>query len=799
VSPLVTHEPAETPAGSPPASRVTEPISPWARRRGRITLPSGAEIALAGVTAAAVVGMARLFSDGSFLAPLLLVVVASHGLALVLRRLGVNLLLAALFSGLGLLLVLGWVVEPGSLTFGLPLGQTWQAIQADLADASEQFGRVRAPTPAATGFVLACAVATWVAAFAADTFAFRARARFESLVPSFVVFLFGAVLGANRFRLTSAVVYLAAVLIFAVLGDPARNSSRAWFAGRSGSGNRALLRAGGSAALVAVFAALIVGPRLPGADDPGVVTLNDAGSGSQSRKTMSPLVDIKSRLVEQSNTEMFTVSSEEESYWRLTSLERFDGSTWSPVGSYELAQGRLPSGASRSRVETVVQQFEVGALASPWLPAAYLPQRLDGVEGVRFDSDSASLLTDEETSDNLRYSVESALPRITAADLAAATPALSPAQRRRYLDLPDDFPASVTAAARQVTAADAAKCQSLGCSPEEASIGRLSPYHQARALQDWFRSEFEYSLEVQGGHGDDAIEEFLSVRRGYCEQFAGTFAAMARSLGLPSRVAVGFTPGTRGADGLYRVTGREAHAWPEVYLAPTGWVPFEPTPGRSIPGGEAYTGVEASPATPAGLEAIAPLDVTPSTVAGPPGAAAPTTAPTADSPAPPSAASGTSGWRSTVARMVALLAVVAYLAGVPLAHRLRRSRRRDRATNPTARVLLAWTEAEEDMARAGLAPRPAETAGEYADRASGGTEPATGTALVELAGEVSTAAYSPLGADEHAAARAETAAAAVRSAVSDDLGPVRTALWSLDPRPLLAAGTRSLRSTIPRA
>ena len=75
------------------------------------------------------------------------------------------------------------------------------------------------------------------------------------------------------------------------------------------------------------------------------------------------------------------------------------------------------------------------------------------------------------------------------------------------------------------------------------TAGATTAYDQARALQDWFRAEFEYSLEVPAGHGSSAIEAFLQRRAGYCEQFAGTMAAMARAVGLPARVAVGFTPG----------------------------------------------------------------------------------------------------------------------------------------------------------------------------------------------------------------------------------------------------------------
>ena len=106
-------------------------------------------------------------------------------------------------------------------------------------------------------------------------------------------------------------------------------------------------------------------------------------------------------------------------------------------------------------------------------------------------------------------------------------------------------------------------------------------------LQDWFRTEFTYSTDIPDGHGNSAIESFLEDRVGYCEQFAGTFAAMARSLGIPARVAVGFTQGELQDDGSYLVLGRNAHAWPEVWFDGYGWVPFEPTPGRGMPGAEA--------------------------------------------------------------------------------------------------------------------------------------------------------------------------------------------------------------------
>src|SRR5207247_4388853 len=108
-----------------------------------------------------------------------------------------------------------------------------------------------------------------------------------------------------------------------------------------------------------------------------------------------------------------------------------------------------------------------------------------------------------------------------------------------------------------------------------------TPYTKAKALQDYLRNNFRYDLNVPAGHGDDALQRFLFVtKRGYCEQFAGAYAAMARAVNLPSRVAVGFTTGDLTPDGSYSVRGYHGHAWPEVFLTGYGWVAFEPTPGR---------------------------------------------------------------------------------------------------------------------------------------------------------------------------------------------------------------------------
>ncbi|WP_324277394.1 transglutaminase-like domain-containing protein [Blastococcus brunescens] len=102
-----------------------------------------------------------------------------------------------------------------------------------------------------------------------------------------------------------------------------------------------------------------------------------------------------------------------------------------------------------------------------------------------------------------------------------------------------------------------------------------------RSIQDFLTDRdngFIYSLSTSPGTTGDDLVDFLRLRRGYCEQYAGAMAVMVRAAGVPARVALGYTPGTEQPDGSRLITSDDAHAWVEVYFEDLGWVPFDPTP-----------------------------------------------------------------------------------------------------------------------------------------------------------------------------------------------------------------------------
>ncbi|HVM01563.1 MAG TPA: DUF3488 and transglutaminase-like domain-containing protein, partial [Acidimicrobiales bacterium] len=563
-----------------------------------------ATLALAAVTAAVAVGMGRLFAGTSYLAPLLGAAGVAHAGMWAGRRYRWPLAASALAAVGGAALVATWSLFPETATLRVVPGPATLAAGRDaLAAAWRDFGTVVAPTAATDGFLLAAMVGLATTAVLADWAAFRMRVLFEAVVPSFTLFVFTATLGDDGRRSLMVALYLATLLPFLVLHRAGLESEgTSWFASRARGGPGALLQGAAGLVLVAVAAAVVVGPRLPGAAAEALVDWRGDGPGGRGRRTtVSPLVDIRGRLVDQSRTEVFTVRADQRAYWRLTSLDTFDGRIWSSDASYQPVGERLPPperGAAEAPGDHFEQEFTIRSLSSIWLPAAYRPERVEGAGDVSYNDDLGSLITGEDTTDGLTYRVQSTAPGLDAEALAGAVAAPRTIDVERFTRLPP-----VDASVRQLAATLA------------GSAGR-SPYARALAIQEHFRQGFVYDLDVGAGHDEEALERFLfEDRRGYCEQFAGAFAVLARAVGLPTRVAVGFTPGEVGDNGLFHVRGLNAHAWPEVFLEGFGWVAFEPTPGRGAPGQQEYLGVPEAQAS--------PEDATTATTAGPPTTAAP--------------------------------------------------------------------------------------------------------------------------------------------------------------------------------
>ena len=550
--------------------------------------------------------------------------------------------MAALVSLAALVVLASATVLPGSTTAGLPTLQTLHAATRALHQASVDFRQVTAPTRVTPGFLLITVSVVGMLSILADWAAFRMRATLEATVPSFTIFIFCAALGAHRSRTMAIVVEVLALLAFVVIHQATvDHENSAWFANRTEGALASLGAAGAVIGLAALIIALNLGFRLPQANAKALVAWRASDRlGSGTRNTLSPLVELQGRILNTSTDPVFKVRSDVPAYWRLTSLDSFNGTDWNSLSTYHPVGRRLSGGdTATTGGQTAEQDFTIQKLDEPWLPAAYEPVSIDGIKGITYDSQSGSLISDKPTTTGLAYHVSSVINvgELSPAVLSSAPPVPSSGSASQDLKLPD-LPSEVVRLAQRIVA------------------GQRSEYDKALAIQNYLRDpqRFTYNDKYNYG-GPDPLGHFLFVaHQGYCQQFAGSYAVLARVVGLPTRLAVGWTQGTQAADGVYQVLDNQAHTWPEVYFAGVGWVSFEPTPGRGMPGAQSYTGVAPAQAGPA----VAPAPA----VTVPTAAGAATTVPARPEPKQPNPA----GRRNEEAPALAV-------AGLP--HRRRRRAR----------------------------------------------------------------------------------------------------------------------------
>jgi transglutaminase-like putative cysteine protease len=261
---------------------------------------------------------------------------------------------------------------------------------------------------------------------------------------------------------------------------------------------------------------------------------------------------------------------------------------------------------------------------------------------------------------------------------------------------------------------------------------------------------------------DDApppLADFLLVgRRGFCQHFAGGMAVMLRSIGIPARVAIGYTGGRFDTElKRYVVLDRDAHAWVEVWFPGQGWLPFDPTPGRAAPNPASVSSPDYAPSRlEADLGGLVDTAVAPGTTPAPqtPASQAPAAeTPAAEDPGEAPAATtggGGGGWRWALLAPLALLFLPAALRVA------RRSRARTRG-DERARVIAAARELEASLAPLGWAPPATASASERAAavRARTGVDPGP---LYERAARARYAAAPPARGEAAAAWREMTTA-----------------------------------------
>lgn len=367
-------------------------------------------------------------------------------------------------------------------------------------------------------------------------------------------------------------------------------------AGRSAHARDALTAVAAAVALSLV--AVVVGPastalpvfgslRLPatlgppGLDGPLRLATDLDMRASLDRRSDRTILSYTSTTGSAGPLRMYTLTTFDGASWHREDtdpeLSPLDGVLWPLEARYQV---------SEDDGELVVR---IADLDQDRLPIPVGPRSVDITSSWGYDAERDEVVGLGSTTRGSSYVVRTHQRDLTPDLLRADDPGDRYPPDSPYLSVPDSgFATEIASTALEVTA------------------GATSAYDRALALQTYFRdgSVFRYDTNVPAAQTDDAVWDFLTERVGYCVQFATAMTVMARILGIPARLGVGFLPGRAdpSSAGRYVVTGRQAHAWPELYFADAGWVRFEPTPatqtGAPPQYADPYSGQPTAPAAP---------------------------------------------------------------------------------------------------------------------------------------------------------------------------------------------------------
>lgn len=163
------------------------------------------------------------------------------------------------------------------------------------------------------------------------------------------------------------------------------------------------------------------------------------------------------------------------------------------------------------------------------------------------------------------YQADSLIPLISADELRTSETVYPNDIRARYLSVPNTVPQRVLDLAKELT------------------INANNPYDKAKALETYLRT-YPYSLEIAPPPPDRDIADYFlfDLKTGYCDYYATSMIVMARAVGLPARLVIGYSSGIYDPmKAEYVIREVNAHSWVEIYFVDIGWVEFEPTASES--------------------------------------------------------------------------------------------------------------------------------------------------------------------------------------------------------------------------
>ena len=476
------------------------------------------------------------------------------------------------------------------------LGRLWRDAFADF--------RYEPPVTDLEPVSLVAAAGIGAVAIAVDVLAVRLRRPAVAGLPLLLLFSVPVASNLKAFGVPQMIIFaLSLAGYLALLAADGRERLRMW--GRlvtfrhvqspdetgSGPDTRELAASGRRIGLAAVCLAIVIPVIVPTLHTRDLFAGGDGGTGGSGGSGVSPLLQVGQLLEGKQEpvlTYTTTATDPREQYFQVYALN-YDTrlNKWLPQNSADRpTAGKLPWTAPGVVATTPVLKVRTMVHISrdysgaPVLPLPYAPTQLNvsgASDGWLESAGSLMVFNNGLDMASLSYTVRSTEP--------------SP----RQANIPNEpVPASIQDEYGSYDGPDWAELRAIA---RERTAGATTPFESAWELENWFLNDFSYSLKP-GLPTTNWMPTFLtSDQHGFCSQFAQAFAVLARLIGIPSRIAVGYTAGvpTRSPGDTWQITTADAHAWPELYFAGEGWLRFEPTPtglnGQATAEVPAYAGV----------------------------------------------------------------------------------------------------------------------------------------------------------------------------------------------------------------
>ncbi len=509
----------------------------------------------------------------------------------------------------------GLIVAPETLFVVFPTTETWSVISVELSRALEIIQHSVEPVRPVPGLILLISLLFWTLGFLLIAGLFNDRPFVAILTPLIVAVQF-TIIDRKPKSLGHLAVFILIVAfsLIAIRADERdRGTGRLQRVNATTAPTRRPTPAIGVLITATIVAALVavgvIGNAVP---SDGFVTwrspsgYSDGYSGSTS---YNPFVDIKAGLINQTDNPLFQAdvrgADPSTVRFRTVTLDVYRNGKWSTDRIHAFPIDEEPwidtTQQYRGPTTEMTAAITIQNLAQPWMPAPSTPSGAQAVtEGdtktMRVRRLDGSLSFQDPMYEGMQYTVRADIPTYTpeilsqlirtesgelsplfeAAEAAGETvPRLG--QENEPIELADDefwteVPEDLGSGVRTLA--------------ETRTRNMTTNFEKALALEHYFRlsGEFVYDTEVPNEHITGDVSDWLTdptnpyARHGYCEQFATAMALMGRSIGVPSRVVLGFTPGEALNDTVVQVKDKNAHAWVEMWIPTYGWMAFDPTP-----------------------------------------------------------------------------------------------------------------------------------------------------------------------------------------------------------------------------